>query len=793
MDSTNASQISDGRTQASQSACSTAERSSEKSSKCHPANVSFYNRLADLSHSALIAGKENQARSFARAMQSLQRYPLALTSAHDAMLLDGMGKVVASIFQEGLENSSATEGVCDDHAWRNAMRRRLLREMGRRAASGGPSVVALTKPRTWGRWRKTRQSRGHGKPKQENSQHPSPIGSKPSSCGEPKEQQVQLVPISMAASSEKQVPAVEQPPVANPQAKPNGFHVQASGRRSLAASCRQNAAARIYTPATGSAGWCLLVSLGLYASDSSDKALSQKHVQRCIDTKLRPEVSGCKTMHWSVADRLKTKGLVEVLAENRYRLTSLGSSVADALIRKLEIPLTALSPLRVSQAKSSETCADIDEDDQPLSMLVLPKQRAVQAMTASPQQEESELKPLMSTAVVEHRSQSSSKDVNVFEAAFASRVENHSDLHLSQFAFQALVEHSAPPEPQKKKKRRLGPSLSAPASLSPRPKSPKRRLAPVRSAPTPPRAAAATAAVHMSRPSCNAKLVLLLDHREIGASREHKARGALLEDLRGRMGEVAVEARSLPLGDVLWIWRDSDSNDDGLVHEFIAGWIVERKTFSDLSSSVMDGRYDEQKIRLLEAPGLDGVVYLIEGSEPLFGVGEVPKNDAHSNSSKTFGRGFGQRLISRTLPIATLSTTAVHTQFISGFHVTHSTSTAHTLALLEALHENLRNRGPLAHDMSKEFVQYGDFAERTRKSCHARVFDAFGKMLRMVPSCGPEATEAIVDEFQTPHALASALRDNSDKELLTRLKERRGGRTPVTANTLAACRELFVE
>jgi len=136
--------------------------------------------------------------------------------------------------------------------------------------------------------------------------------------------------------------------------------------------------------------------------------------------------------------------------------------------------------------------------------------------------------------------------------------------------------------------------------------------------------------------------------------------------------------------------------------------------------------------------------------------------------------------------MSTLSTTAAHTQLISGFHVMHTLSTTHTVAMLAGLHAALSDRGPA------DGVPYRDFAERTRKSCHSRVIETFGRMLRMVPHCGPEATEALVDEFQTPQALAAALRDFSDSAMLLRLKARqRGGRAPVTASALAACRELF--
>lgn len=258
-------------------------------------------------------------------------------------------------------------------------------------------------------------------------------------------------------------------------------------------------------------------------------------------------------------------------------------------------------------------------------------------------------------------------------------------------------------------------------------------------------------------------------------------RGALLADLATKLGAESVEGRSLPIGDMLWIWREPG-------RELVASWVVERKTFNDLSASIVDGRYDEQKSRLLEAPGLEGIIYLVEGPGPLFGVPGKEDEAVAASSSKAFG----QRLLHRTLPASTLSATAVHTQLISGFHVLQTTSTAHSVALLVALHGALRARGPLHSGAPPEgLVPYIDFAERTRKSCHSKVFEVLGRMLRMVPQCGPEATEALVDEFQTPKALADAFRDRSDSDIMEMLRSRRAGRKQVSAATLAACRALF--
>lgn len=45
--------------------------------------------------------------------------------------------------------------------------------------------------------------------------------------------------------------------------------------------------------------------------------------------------------------------------------------------------------------------------------------------------------------------------------------------------------------------------------------------------------------------------------RQVGASKEHALKGAMFAELQKRLGADSVEARVLPLGDVLWIWRSA--------------------------------------------------------------------------------------------------------------------------------------------------------------------------------------------------------------------------------------------
>lgn len=49
---------------------------------------------------------------------------------------------------------------------------------------------------------------------------------------------------------------------------------------------------------------------------------------------------------------------------------------------------------------------------------------------------------------------------------------------------------------------------------------------------------------------------------------------------------VPCETRQLPLGDMLWVAR----REDNPTSEVLLGYIVERKTASDLASSIVDGR-----------------------------------------------------------------------------------------------------------------------------------------------------------------------------------------------------------
>lgn len=187
---------------------------------------------------------------------------------------------------------------------------------------------------------------------------------------------------------------------------------------------------------------------------------------------------------------------------------------------------------------------------------------------------------------------------------------------------------------------------------------------------------------------------------------------------------------------MLWVWR----TNRGKVREYLTGVVLERKTLMDLSASIKDGRYDEQKYRLSHCPGLENVIFLVEGS---------------IDAVEARGVDFPGML-----PSSTLRTAIRHTQLLHGLHVLQSTSKAHTAKLLTTLHQQILQRRP---DHLGGCLRYEKFLDGARKSWKSTVRDTFGRMLRALPGCGPAAVDAILEVAPTPMKLTALLREQQDQ------------------------------
>lgn len=96
-------------------------------------------------------------------------------------------------------------------------------------------------------------------------------------------------------------------------------------------------------------------------------------------------------------------------------------------------------------------------------------------------------------------------------------------------------------------------------------------------------------------------IILFIDHREVRSLNE---RSFFVEALQKR--GIRAEVKQLSLGDMVWVARHKITKK-----ECVLNFLLERKRLDDLSSSIKDNRFIEQKNRLKKT-GCKYIFYLIE-------------------------------------------------------------------------------------------------------------------------------------------------------------------------------------
>lgn len=104
------------------------------------------------------------------------------------------------------------------------------------------------------------------------------------------------------------------------------------------------------------------------------------------------------------------------------------------------------------------------------------------------------------------------------------------------------------------------------------------------------------------------EIILIVDIMEVagGSTGGKKSRKNMTPEELDSLG-VKYETRKLSIGDFVWIARGTNGHGAELVLPFI----VERKRMDDLRSSIIDGRYKEQKQRIVQS-GMTHKIYLVE-------------------------------------------------------------------------------------------------------------------------------------------------------------------------------------
>jgi crossover junction endonuclease MUS81 len=184
-----------------------------------------------------------------------------------------------------------------------------------------------------------------------------------------------------------------------------------------------------------------------------------------------------------------------------------------------------------------------------------------------------------------------------------------------------------------------------------------------------------------------------------------------------------IETCSLAVGD--FIIKDNLSNQ--------LYYIIERKTIEDLSASIKDGRFREQKMRLLESVGdSQRVIYIIEGYQNLF-----------SNKK-------------RLLPKDTLDSAIMNLMLKHHYIVFYTQNPQDTFEKLKKLYKKIVDK-----DIGEQLGNTNcNLISKTQKSSD----NIFVNQLCMIPGVSKTIADSIAGKFSTMKELLDSYNNCDNKK-----------------------------
>jgi ERCC4-type nuclease len=224
-------------------------------------------------------------------------------------------------------------------------------------------------------------------------------------------------------------------------------------------------------------------------------------------------------------------------------------------------------------------------------------------------------------------------------------------------------------------------------------------------------------------------------------TREDVLYGLFQANVTGTAGAHVLRSESLPVGDVII------SSVDGAT-DYI---VFERKSLQDLASSICDGRYKEQSLRLQAFPGVHAhnVVYVVEGDF-----------SRYSARFSNIGKG---ALLSAMCSL----------NYYKGFSVVRTMSVAETFEIVQSYANKLSGDEKLPHD-SQGGVRgamlgtvgspsYCSALKVKQVKCENITPQNIGEiMLCNIPGISNKTAAAVMKKYTTLRALMDALKEGGD-------------------------------
>ncbi|CAB9526326.1 junction endonuclease MUS81 [Seminavis robusta] len=278
------------------------------------------------------------------------------------------------------------------------------------------------------------------------------------------------------------------------------------------------------------------------------------------------------------------------------------------------------------------------------------------------------------------------------------------------------------------------------------------------------------------------KVILLVDNRE------QKSEHVLS---KCAMSGIPAEERSLPIGDMTWVaqgmrkHRIQGTTTVVVEVEVLLGTIIERKSTSDLVSSFIGTRYNEQRLRLKNA-GQPQVLYLIEGDMQRDVHPCIPKErmqmalietrvdfgfqivfTSHMDDTVKTLKRFHRRVLQRAFPDAF----GLSDDALPSFHSPEArrqqqyapTQGRRRRRRPESLVEMTFDTPPVPAFGESRFITYEELdakIKRDREAGTRTVGALHCAMLRQI--CGSKQVQSIVQDYPTPALLLQAYDEVAD-------------------------------
>lgn len=247
-------------------------------------------------------------------------------------------------------------------------------------------------------------------------------------------------------------------------------------------------------------------------------------------------------------------------------------------------------------------------------------------------------------------------------------------------------------------------------------------------------------------------------------------------------GSIKKETRTLACGDFIWVARPKGINPGDRTKDLILDYVVERKRLDDLASSIFDGRFEQQKQRLLNS-GIRRPIYLIED------VGNLRVGNLTSS-------GLAQAVVN-ILTHDGIAVERVKNSAHANDYLISMTKCLEKFYSQIDLKSCSQERIKSSDSEKNEMMTFSEFQTKGAKITNWTVREMFAKHLIQIMGMSDKKVSVIIKEYPTLSSLIEAYKNCEDEQkrekLLAKLPIPDSNRTigPVVSKRVYACYRLI--